>query len=229
MTLPRTENMDNQDELQKSTEVHQLSSFFSPDRTYLTMHINGDICEETLNPVIDNIILANMHTGNQVSEEDATGYENIGHINLFINSPGGDMTPTLQLLTAIDSSKIPVRVIAWADCASAAFMILMAGHERLVSPHTILMSHNVSVMIGGEKMKIHTEDKSFALMNQAMSERAFELYRNYLGKDRAWIKRNLLRTDKQDVYLTAERAIEWGIADHYFTDFDILKSVPEEQ
>ena len=219
--------MDNQDETQmQGTEVHQLSSFFSPDRTYMTMHINGDIGEETLNPVIDNIILANMHAGNEVSEEDATGYENLQYINLFINSGGGDMTPTLQLLSAIDSSSIPIRTIAWADCASAAFMILMAGHERLVSPHTVLMSHNVSVIVGGEKMKIHTEDKSFAMMNQAMSDRAFEIYKNYLGKDRAWIKRNLLRTDKQDVYLTAERAIEWGIADRYFTSFDMIKEAP---
>lgn len=219
--------MDNQDETQmQGTEVHQLSSFFSPDRTYMTMHINGDIGEETLNPVIDNIILANMHAGNQTSEEDATGYENLQYINLFINSGGGDMTPTLQLLSAIDSSSIPIRTIAWADCASAAFMILMSGHERLVSPHTVLMSHNVSVIVGGEKMKIHTEDKSFAMMNQAMSERAFEIYKNYLGKDRAWIKRNLLRTDKQDVYLTAERAIEWGIADGYFTSFDMIKEAP---
>lgn len=219
--------MDNQNETQmQGTEVHQLSSFFSPDRTYMTMHINGDIGEETLNPVIDNIILANMHAGNQTSEEDATGYENLQYINLFINSGGGDMTPTLQLLSAIDSSSIPIRTIAWADCASAAFMILMSGHERLVSPHTVLMSHNVSVIVGGEKMKIHTEDKSFAMMNQAMSERAFEIYKNYLGKDRAWIKRNLLRTDKQDVYLTAEKAIEWGIADRYFTSFDMIKEAP---
>lgn len=198
-----------------------LVPFISEDGKSLTMYIDGEIESKNLNPIINNIVVANMQQG---TDGDMAGIE---VINIFICSPGGDLTATSQLLTAMDASLLKVRTIGWGSCASAALIILMAGHERFVSPHLILMSHNASTTMGGAAI-LHAQDTSIQNMNRAINSLMHNFYLNYTGKNLQYIKKHLLKTSKDDMYFTSAEAIKHGFADEIFSSFTQLDTTDDD-
>lgn len=62
-------------------------------------------------------------------------------VNLILNSPGGDVVSMFVIHDAIRSSKAPVHVHGTGWVASAAVLLLAAGHKRTVSESCCLMSH----------------------------------------------------------------------------------------
>lgn len=201
-------------------EVHKLSNFFSPCGTFLTMHVDGPVTDTSLNLVIDNIVLANTHVGTK----GESGFEKVKHINIFVSSEGGDLGACCRLLTAMDASAIPIRTIGWGEAASAGLMILMGGHERLISNNTLLMSHYASFIQSGIH-QTHTMDRSQTNMASTIATLMNEIYARYTGKQMAYIKKHLLK-NRDDVYLTPTQAIRHGVVDGLFTGFKDLNKAP---
>lgn len=216
--------MDEQEQIQVE-QHHKLSQFFSPCGKYLTIHVNGDVMQNSLNEAIDSIILANTFwkgdPADDAAAESVDLYSKLTHINLFVSSQGGDLGECFRLLTAIDSSNIPVRTIGWGECASAGLMILMAGHERYISQTTLIMSHYASFVTTGTNVT-HAMDRSQQAMALTVSKMMQDLYVKYTGKSLAYVKKHLLRSNRDDVYLTPTEAIRHGIVDTPFTSFENL-------
>ena len=83
------------------------------------LYINGAITSETVAPAIGFIIGANASA-------------EYGDIFLFINSGGGNLYEGFALANVIMSSRIPITTVALGECDSAALIIAMSGHRRLV-------------------------------------------------------------------------------------------------
>lgn len=65
-------------------------------------------------------------------------------INLYINSPGGEVDSMFGLIDIILNSKTPIYTYNNGICASAGFKILLAGHKRFGRKHSKYLYHQLS-------------------------------------------------------------------------------------
>jgi ATP-dependent Clp protease protease subunit len=141
-------------------------------------------------------------------------YENLDPkekvLTLYINSTGGDLYAALGLIDVIASSKHPVRIIGIGSVMSAAFLIFAAGTkgERFAAKNTSFMCHQFS---SGGEAKYH-DIKAEMKENESLNAKMVDILREATGLAPSVIKKKLLPAS--DVYLTADEAVELGIADH---------------
>ncbi len=77
-----------------------------------------------------------------------------GDITVFINSPGGDCFAASEIYTALKEHKGKVTVKINGIAASAASVIAMAGDMIEMSPTSMLMIHNPSMLMYGEASEL---------------------------------------------------------------------------
>lgn len=130
-------------------------------------------------------------------------------LTLMINSPGGELPSAFALIDVIKGSAIPVRTVGIGQIASCGLLTFMSGEKghRVVTPNTSILSHQYSWGSGGKEHELISRVKEFELT----TERMMALYKNCTGLDEKNIRKWLL--PPQDVWLTAEEAVKYGIAD----------------
>jgi ATP-dependent Clp protease protease subunit len=128
---------------------------------------------------------------------------------LFINSVGGRMDAACQLIDLIREIPIPVITYGTGMVASAGLMILMAGNKgtRCATDGTILMSHQYSSGSDGKHHELIAANIEHKMIDAIIMKR----YKKFTGKSESYIRKNLLPAN--DVYLTAEQALEHGLID----------------
>lgn len=62
-------------------------------------------------------------------------------IKIYIDSRGGIMNNILGLCETIINSDIPVSTICMGRASSAAFLVFISGHRRIVTTSSVLMHH----------------------------------------------------------------------------------------
>ena len=68
----------------------------------------------------------------------------VGGINLYINSLGGEAHSGIGIADAILTSKIPVDTFCLGTAQSMAFLIFVSGSFRKCYPHSTFMYHPLS-------------------------------------------------------------------------------------
>lgn len=132
-------------------------------------------------------------------------------IQIYINTPGGDLVTTMMIVDMIKSSKTPVYTIVTGSAYSGGFFISIAGHKRFGFTHSSYLFHEGSACITGDAHKV----------NQYAS-----YYKEILLKQ---VKKHVLATTKisnelyekhkkDDWYLDAEKAKKLGIIDEINND-----------
>ena len=140
-------------------------------------------------------------------------------INLYINSPGGAVTAGLAIYDTMQYIKSDVRTIVMGQACSMGSFLAQAGTagKRIVLPESRTMIHRVSSGTRGTSGSVHVQELQFEDAKRAYEEsqkinkRLTELYvkHNTAGKS----YEELFDTMKFDTFLTAEEAVEHGLAD----------------
>lgn len=121
-------------------------------------------------------------------------------VYIRINSEGGDLFATLQLVRAIEECKGHVIVSVEGICMSAATLIFLAGHSYEVSDHTMFMFHNYSSGAMGKGGEMYDQITHF----RTWSEKLFtSFYKDFLTNDE--IKSML---DNKDIWMDAQEVIK---------------------
>lgn len=130
-------------------------------------------------------------------------------LTLLICSQGGDLLSCFALIDVMRGSSIPIATIGIGGVASAGTFLLMSGTKgmRVLTPNTSVMSHQFAAGSGGKEHELFAIVKEFHLT----SDRIIKHYKKCTGMSEKVIKESLLPS--QDVYLTAEEAVEYGIVD----------------
>ncbi|MCR4945545.1 MAG: ATP-dependent Clp protease proteolytic subunit [Lachnospiraceae bacterium] len=128
-------------------------------------------------------------------------------ITLYINSPGGDVISGLAAYDTIVGLKCPVRTVCIGIAASMGSYLFLAGNERLILPHSQVMIHDPLINgLSGVQKALALEKEANKLMKtremlgQIMSERTGKSIEEVYEKT------------KDDTYMSAEEALEFGIA-----------------
>ena len=156
----------------------------------------GEITEESVEECIKWLVYENFDSRSKI-------------LTLYINSTGGDLYSALALIDIMNTSSHPVRTIAVGAAMSAAFLIFASGTkgQRYCGTNTSLMCHQFSDSTEGKYHDIKATMKDNELSNQRM----VDVLKAATGLAPSVIKKKLLPAS--DVYLTADEAIELGIAD----------------
>lgn len=128
----------------------------------------------------------------------------------MICSEGGDLSVAFALIDVMRSSKIPIKTVGLGQIASCGLLIFLSGTagRRILTPNTSVMSHQFSWGTEGKAHELFATMKEFDLTQKRM----ISLYQQTTGLDQDTIKEILLPA--QDVYLSAEEALQYHICDH---------------
>jgi len=140
-------------------------------------------------------------------------------INLYINSPGGAVTAGLAIYDTMQYIKCDVRTIVMGQACSMGSFLAQAGTagKRVVLPESRTMIHRVSSGTPGTSGSVHVQELQFEDAkrhyeeSQKINKRLTELYVRHNTKGKTY--EELFETMKFDTFLTAQEAVENGLAD----------------
>lgn len=173
---------------------------------------NDDICYQTrtmtlFGEVGDTMMekaLKNLHFLNR----------SIGTITIYINSCGGDLNAGKAIYDAIKYSNNVIRIVCFGEVASCGTVILMAGDERIMTPHSKLMLHvgeegvpsnhprNVDALV-----KNHRDDENF--LENVYLERVHE--KNRKDKKKLMTRKDMKELLTFDRYFSPEESLKMGL------------------
>ena len=140
-------------------------------------------------------------------------------INLYINSPGGAVTAGLSIYDTMQFIKCDIRTIVIGQAASMGSFLAQAGTEgkRVVLPESRTMIHRVSSGTRGTSGSVHVQELEFEDArrhfeeSKRLNQRLTELYVKHNSKGKTYDE--LFETMKFDTFLSAQEAVDNGLAD----------------
>ena len=135
---------------------------------------------------------------------DSTDTEDI---NIYINSPGGEISAMYSVFDTINYIKSDVSTLGLGTCASAASFLLACGKKgkRFALPNTQIMLHELSGGVSGKVGDIRGNYKHMESLHNAMSSQ----YSKMTGQKLSKIRRDLER----DFHMTPKEAMDYGLID----------------
>ena len=157
-----------------------------------------------IDDTIANLVCAQMlHLESENPDKD---------INIYINSPGGDVTALFAIYDTMQFIRNDIATICYGQAASAAAVLLAAGTKgkRLALPHARVLLHQPYGAMGyAQVTDLELAAKEILRMRDLMEE----MLAHHTGQP---IERIHVDTDR-DFVLEAEAALEYGIIDEVIT------------
>ena len=159
----------------------------------------NDFSMETTAPVINWILQHNMQPKKS----------RLNYLTLMINSYGGELASAFALIDVMRGSSIPVRTVGVGIISSCGVLTFMAGEKghRAITPNTMILSHQYSGGHGGKHHELVASAKRFDIQNEMFVDH----YKKFSGMSEKKINKYLLPAE--DVWLTADEAVKYGVAD----------------
>ncbi len=137
-------------------------------------------------------------------------------INIYINSPGGDITALFAIYDTMQYVKPDIATICYGQAASAAAVLLAAGTpgKRMALPHARVLLHQPWGSGGGQASDIEIQAREILRMRDLLNE----IMARHTGQDLEKIQRD---TDR-DFVLSAPEAKEYGIIDDVISSREVV-------
>ena len=188
---------------QQEEEPPSLGDLLIPPKKEIrTMALFGDVDEEkSLDIIIGMLSLTEF-------SESESPYK---PIKFYISTYGGSADEMFSIydMMSIIKSECEVETIGLGKVMAAGTLLLASGTKgkRKIGRHCRVMIHAVAAGSAGELHDIENEMKSIKHIQ--------ELYINALARETSMTKRTIqkLLDRRVNVYLTAQEAVEYGIAD----------------
>ena len=152
---------------------------------------------------VGNLIMAQLlHLESEDPEKD---------INLYINSPGGDIPALFAIYDTMQYVKPDVSTICMGQAASAAAVLLLAGTKgkRYALPHSRVLLHQPYGGAEGQAVDIEIQAKEI--------NRYRKLLEGLIAEHTGQPLEKVAKDTDRDFILTAERAVEYGVVDEVIT------------
>ena len=156
-----------------------------------------------IDDTVANLIMAQLlHLESEDPDKD---------INLYINSPGGDITALFAIYDTMAYVKPDVSTIVMGQAASAAAVLLLAGApgKRFALPHSRVLLHQPHGGAQGQAVDIEIQAKEITRYRKLLEQ----LISEHTGQPIEKVSKD---TDR-DYILTADEAKEYGVIDEIIT------------
>ena len=121
-------------------------------------------------------------------------------IFIYLNTPGGSLQTTVQILGAMRQSSANVVTSLEGEVCSAGTLIFLAGDKHIVNPNCTFMIHNYSQWVGGKGNEIASRVKYFEEYFRTLAN---DIYGGFLTPQEID-----LMMDGKDYWMNSEMVIE---------------------
>jgi ATP-dependent Clp protease, protease subunit len=166
-------------------------------------------------PIDDTVANLTMAQLLHLESEDADK-----DINLYINSPGGEITGLFAIYDTMQFIKPEIATYCMGQAASAAAVLLAAGTKgkRHCLPHSRILIHQPYSGAGGQASDIEIQAKEITRMRELLER----VLAHHTGQTMEKIRKD---TDR-DFIMNADEAKEYGIVDEVILTRE-LAQVPQ--
>jgi len=192
--------------VEKSSQGERAYDIYSRLLKDRVIFLNGEVEENMANTVVAQLLFLESEN----SDLD---------IHMYINSPGGSVTAGLAIYDTMQFIKPDVCTYVMGQACSMGSFLAQAGApgKRFALPESRTMIHRVSSGTPGTRGSVHVQDLQFEDAKRhfeeakRLNERLTQLYvkHNTAGKTYA----ELFETMKFDTFLSAQEAVQNGLAD----------------
>ncbi len=132
-------------------------------------------------------------------------------IQLYVNSPGGEVYASLAIYDAMRFVKCDVATVCTGMAMSGGSLVLCGGAEgkRAALPNSRIMIHQPHGGAQGQTTDIELQTKEMLWMRQKIED----IYVEHTHQDRDKVHADIER----DLFMSPEDAIEWGLIDRIYT------------
>lgn len=165
-----------------------------------------------IDDTVANLIMAQLlHLESEDADKD---------INLYINSPGGEITGLFAIYDTMQFIKPEIATYCMGQAASAAAVLLAAGTKgkRHSLPHARILIHQPYSGAGGQASDIEIQAKEIMRMRELLER----VLAHHTGQTMEKIRKD---TDR-DFIMNADEAKDYGIVDEVILTRE-LASVPQ--
>lgn len=143
-------------------------------------------------------------------------------INLYINSPGGQITAGLAILDTMLFLGCDINTYCIGQAVSMAALLLAAGTKgkRFALPHSRIMMHQPYGGVGGTSEDIALQAKEILELKKITSS----LMSRFSGQPVTKITED----SERDFYMDPDAALAYGIVDHIAKPPSIVSSLTEK-
>ena len=138
-------------------------------------------------------------------------------INIYINSPGGDITALLAIYDTMKFVKPDISTFCYGQAASAAAVLLAGGTrgKRYALPHARIMLHQPWGQGGGQATDIELQAKEILRMRDLLNE--------MLAHDTGQSIDKIAKDTDRDFIMSAAESQEYGIIDEVITTRELAE------
>jgi len=165
-----------------------------------------------IDDTVANLVMAQLlHLESEDADKD---------INLYINSPGGEITGLFAIYDTMQFIKPEIATYCMGQAASAAAVLLAAGTKgkRHSLPHARILIHQPYSGAGGQASDIEIQAKEIMRMRELLER----VLAHHTGQTMEKIRKD---TDR-DFIMNADEAKDYGIVDEVILTRE-LASVPQ--
>ncbi len=165
-----------------------------------------------IDDTVANLIMAQLlHLESEDADKD---------INLYINSPGGEITGLFAIYDTMQFIKPDIATYCMGQAASAAAVLLAAGTKgkRHALPHSRILLHQPYSGAGGQASDIEIQAKEITRMR--------ELLENVLSFHTGQSPERVNKDTDRDFIMNADEAKAYGIIDEVIATRE-LAQVPQ--
>ncbi len=165
-----------------------------------------------IDDTVANLIMAQLlHLESEDADKD---------INLYINSPGGEITGLFAIYDTMQFIKPEIATYCMGQAASAAAVLLAAGTKgkRHALPHARILLHQPYSGAGGQASDIEIQAKEITRMRELLEH----VLAHHTGQSVDKVRKD---TDR-DFIMNADEAKEYGIVDEVILTRE-LAQVPQ--
>jgi ATP-dependent Clp protease protease subunit len=187
----------------KGERSYDIYSRLLKDRIVM---LDTDVNEHTASLIVAQLLFLESEDSNK-------------DISFYINSPGGSVSAGLAIYDTMQFIRPDVHTIVIGQAASMGSFLAQAGAQgkRFVLPESRTMIHRVSSGTPGTRGSVHVQDLQFEDARRSFEEsvrinkRLTELYVRHNTANKTY--EELYELMKFDTFLSAEQAVELGLAD----------------
>ena len=132
-------------------------------------------------------------------------------VNLYINSPGGSVTAGMAIYDTMQFIKCPVHTIVMGQAASMGSLLATAGEpgHRFILPNARHMIHQPLGGASGQATDVEIQARELLRWKSVLTD----IYVKHTGRERD----TLVRDMERDFFMTADEAVQYGLADKVLT------------
>ncbi|MDQ6836838.1 MAG: ATP-dependent Clp protease proteolytic subunit [Actinomycetota bacterium] len=141
-------------------------------------------------------------------------------INLYINSPGGEITALFAIYDTMKFVKNDISTFCYGQAASAAAVILAGGTagKRFTLPHARILIHQPHGGVAGQAADIEIQAKEILSMRDLLNQ--------MLATDTGQTVERVAKDTDRDFIMSADEAKDYGVVDEVISTRD-LAAIPQ--